>query len=344
VASGDGDGGVSARPATRLFGGLDEAGLGPLLGPLTLGWSVFRAPAGSTDLWRTLHGAVTREPADDRSAFVVADSKKVFLRTDRSALRLESTALGFLALLDARRKLPACAADVVWRSPPELAPDEAVRASHPWYADPGTPWPRHADAGALELRVERLARAMRAAGVELAEAGVRVLPEGVLNLSFERTQNKSTTHWEFSCAVLKRLWERHAHEGLHLVIDRHGGRFHYGPLLARAFPHALVERIDEAPSLAEYRMTGHGPDSGRSAHLLFAERAESRSFATALGSCLAKYARETCMGAFNAYFERLAPAVAPTAGYNQDGRRWLCEVAPFLERAGLGHGHLVRTR
>src|SRR5688500_2560143 len=212
----------------RLFGGGDEAGLGPLLGPLTLGWSVFRAPAGATDLWRTLHGAVSQQTADDRTAFVVADSKKVFVRTERSALRLESTALGFLALLDGKRKLPARAADVVWRSPPELAPDAGMRALNPWYDDLDTALPRHADAGALELRVERLARAMRAAGVELADAGVRVLPEGFLNLSFERTQNKAMTHWECSCAVLRRLWERHAHEGLHLVIDRHGGRFHYG--------------------------------------------------------------------------------------------------------------------
>ena len=37
-------------------------------------------------------------------------------------------------------------------------------------------------------------------------------------------------------------------------------------------------------------------------------------------------------------------AVAPTAGYTEDGRRWLAEVTPFLERAGHGHGELVRTR
>jgi hypothetical protein len=335
---------VSSRPITRLFGGLDEAGLGPLLGPLTLGYSVFRAPSGATDLWRTLHGAVSQSPADDRAAFVVADSKKVFARTARSAARLEATALGFLALLDARRKLPASAADVVWRSPAELSPDAETLARHPWYEGLGVSVPRHVDALELELRVERLARALRAAGVELVDAGVRTLPEGALNRSFERTQNKSLTHWECCCAVLQRLWERHAHEDLHLVIDRHGGRFHYGPLLARAFPHAVVERVEESPSLAEYLLTGRGPHAERRARMLFAERAESRSFATALGSCLAKYARERCMEAFNDYFARLAPQVAPTAGYTEDGRRWLGEVAPLLARAGLQALELVRTR
>lgn len=335
---------MNARASTRLFGGLDEAGLGPLLGPLTLGYSVFRAPAGSTDLWRTLHGVVSQAPADDREAFIVADSKKVFSRTPRSAARLEATALGFLALLDPRRKLPATAADVVWRSPPELAPDADTLAQHPWYAGLSSSLPRHNDALGLELRVERLSRALRAAGVELLDAGVRTLPEGLLNRSFERTQNKSLSHWESSCAVLQRLWELHAGEDLHLVIDRHGGRFHYGPLLARAFPHATVERLEESPSLAEYRMTGHGPHAGRRARLVFAERAESRSFATALASCLAKFARERCMDAFNAHFARLAPQVAPTAGYTEDGRRWLGEVAPFLASAGVQQAELVRTR
>ena len=89
---------MSAAGATRLFGGLDEAGLGPLLGPLTLGFSVFRAPAGSTDLWRTLAGVVAQK-ASTGAPFVVADSKRVFTRTARGASRLEATALGFLALL-----------------------------------------------------------------------------------------------------------------------------------------------------------------------------------------------------------------------------------------------------
>jgi hypothetical protein len=332
---------VSPAGATRLFGGLDEAGLGPLLGPLTLGFSVFRAPAGATDLWRTLAGVVSQK-ASSGAPFVVADSKQVFARTARSAARLEATALGFLALLDPHGRPPTTAAELAWRTPAELAPDPACQRAHRWYAGLDAPLPRHQDAGRLELHAEKLARAMRGAHVELVDAGVRVLPEGELNRSFERTGNKSTTHWESSAAVLQRLWELHAAEGLHLVVDRHGGRFHYGGQLARAFPEARVEQVRERPSLAEYRLIER--DGPRRLRILFAERAERRSFATALASCLAKYAREACMQAFNAYFCELAPELKPTAGYTQDGRRWLADAAPHLERAGLDPRELVRQR
>ena len=332
---------MSGSGATRLFGGLDEAGLGPLLGPLTFGFSVFRAPAGSTDLWRTLAGVASKDPTSS-ALFAVADSKQVFKRTPRSAARLEATALGFLALLDARRKLPARASDLVWRTPGELAPAPEVLDQHPWYAALDVRLPRFQDAGRLELSVEKLARAMRGAHVELAAAGVRALPEGELNRSFERTGNKAATHWENSAAILRWLWQRHADEGLHLVVDRHGGRFHYGSLLAQAFPQARVELVREKPSLSEYILTERGGQ--RRLQILFAERAERRSFATALASCLAKYAREACMQAFNAYFCDLAPGLEPTAGYTQDGRRWLADAAPHLERAGLDPRGLVRQR
>lgn len=332
---------MSAAGRTRLFGGLDEAGLGPLLGPLTLGFSVFRAPAGATDLWRTLAGVVAQQ-ASAGAPFVVADSKKVFARTAPSAARLETTALGFLALLHPRRKPPATALELVWRTPVELAPPEACLGEHRWYEGLASSLPRHLDAGRLELRVEQLARAMRGAHVELVDAGLRVLPEGELNRSFERTGSKAATHWESSAAILRHLWERHGAEDLHLVVDRHGGRFHYGPLLGRAFPEAQVELVRERPSLAEYRLAER--DGPRRLRLLFAEKGESRSFATALASCLAKYARETCMQAFNAYFCGLAPDLKPTAGYTEDGRRWLAEATPHLERAGLDPQVLVRRR
>ena len=73
---------------TRVFAGIDEAGLGPLLGPLTLGWSAFRVPRGQVNLWSRLEQIVCDDPREDARRLVVADSKRVHSRTPRGRRRL----------------------------------------------------------------------------------------------------------------------------------------------------------------------------------------------------------------------------------------------------------------
>jgi hypothetical protein len=346
AAEEDGDDGREAQ----LFAGIDEAGLGPILGPMTMGFSVFRAPREASNLWRVLSPAVTRNPERDRRAVVVADSKKVFDRTERSAQRLETTALGFLALLEPRRNPLAWSDELLWGTPRSLAPDLAAVAEIPWYAGRAA-LPMHVDRGLLELRIERLARRLRQTGVALLDAGLAAVPASLLNRSFARTANKAETHWETAGRILRHLWTTYAAGGLRLTIDRHGGRYHYGALLARTLPEASVELVREAPALAEYRVVERGGRTAppyeperRRMRVTFAEKAENRSFAVALASCVAKYARETAMQQFNAYFAALQPGLRPTAGYRNDGWRWLEEAQPALERARIERRALVRER
>jgi len=330
--------GVGTERAT-VHAGVDEAGLGPILGPLTIGFSAFRAPSDVRP-WKALAPVVTRNVKRDRSAFVVADSKEVFTRNERGSKRLETTALGFLALLDPARRPPSSAARLLWGTPPGLAPRSDL-SQIPWYRELPT-LPRHVDAGLLELRVEKLARHMRAAGIELVDAGVSVLPAELLNRSFHQTENKADTHWRSTRRVLRHLWREHAAGGMDLVVDRHGGRSHYGALLGRAFRDAVVELVREGAGGAEYRIVERQGE--RRMRVTFVEKAERRSFAVALASCLAKYARETSMSAFNRYFSALQPDLKPTAGYRSDGWRWLKEAQPALEQCGIDRAVLVRER
>lgn len=325
---------------TRVFAGMDEAGLGPLLGPLTLGWSAFRVPRGRVNLWRRLRSAVSDEPRRDRDRIVVADSKRVFTRNPRGARRLELAALSFLAQLDPFGRAPASGAELLALAPRVLRPGAAVLARHPWYALLPAHLPVHVQPQTLALRAHLLGRALERARVTLLEAGLRAVPAGALNASYRETGNKAATQWKVTSGVITHLFENWAHEGLALFVDRLGGRRHYGQLLGELFPGSSVQVRRETPTLAEY-VVRRGEQRLR---IAFAERGEERSFAVALASCLAKYGRELVMGAFNRYFEDLQPGLRPTAGYTSDGRRWLREARAAVKRAELERAVLVRER
>ena len=117
---------------------------------------------------------------------------------------------------------------------------------------------------------------------------------------------------------------------------------HYGSILARDFQDATVELVDESPECSRYALSERR--GSRSMRVTFAEKAERRSFAVALASCLAKYARETAMDAFNAYFAERQPGLVPTAGYTTDGRRWLEDARELVRRERIEATTLVRTR
>lgn len=323
----------------RVVAGVDEAGLGPLLGPLTIGYAAFHVPPGTEDLWRALKSAVSRAPSDDGKRLVVADSKIVFTRNPRGERRLEATALAFLALAHAERRPPSCGHELA-RAALGLERDHDDLVRQPWSPQLPASLPRAAPTDALDGHIRELSSALARADVALAGIGVRALAPDALNASFERTQNKSRTHWDTSAPVLRHLWEAHAAHGLAVIVDRHGGRMRYAPFLRETFPDATVAILAEAPVRSDYLVRS----PTRTMRIAFAEKADAGSFAVALASCLAKYVRETCMHAFNAYFERFSPGLRPTAGYTTDGRRWLRDAQSAIERSGIPHAALVRSR
>jgi len=334
----------SDRSPTRLVAGVDEAGLGPLLGPLCMAWAVFRTPVDAgDDLWKPLQSVVSADPKQDRERLIVADSKRVHTRNDRGRKRLESTVLAFLAQLDESRRVNRHAREVLFGG--SLAPGAEMIEAHPWY-EHLPELPTMSEVGAMELRAERLHRAMQTAGIELVDYGVRVVPAGELNRSFDETGNKGATVWKLLHRIMRHLWDSQADGGLRAVIDRQGGRWRYGPHLGRSFPDASVQLVTEAPKYSEYDVVGRAGDGvgDRRLRLAFAEKAEDHSFAVALASCLAKYARELAMASFNRYFEALQPGLHPTAGYFKDGRRWVAEAQKALADSGLQRKTVERIR
>ena len=325
-------------PPARVVAGIDEAGLGPLLGPLTIGFSAFRVQSPAPDLWRELEGAVASAPASGDERLVVADSKLLFSRTPRGEARLEAAALSFLALRAPSLRPPGSGAELFARSPADLR-------AEPWAGCLPDRLPLRADPSRVARHVADLDAAMSSKGIRLLDASVRVLPVADLNASFARTGSKSRTLWDQCAPVLRHLWKEHAREGVDLVVDRHGGRARYEALLRETIPEARVGVVQEGRPRSEYVLAARAGDGAPlRLRVAFAERAEQASLPVALASCLAKYARELFMNAFNAYFGARQPGLRPTAGYVADGRRWLREARPALASAGIGERELVRDR
>lgn len=316
-----------------VLAGIDEAGLGPLLGSLAIGYALLTAPALEPEPWRRLRGSVAKSPRA-KTRLIVADSKLVFQRNQKGERRLETTVLSFLAQ---RGALDGDPERFLFGA---LAPDPAWRAL-PWRAElPRLPCSVEPDA--LELSSTLLARALARAELELVDAGVRLVPASELNASFAETGNKAASVWNKVLEVLRHVWAQRGLGRVRATVDMLGGRRRYGPLLGRAFPEACVELVGESTGRSAYTLAardGHG-----FMELEFLVQGDRRVFATALASCCAKYARELEMRAFNAYFKRFQPELAPTAGYRGDGARWLADAEVALARSGLGRELLVRTR
>lgn len=340
---------VPAGPGgPAIVAGIDEAGLGPMLGPLTLGVAALRVPERALDPWTALADVVSASIEDDADRFVVADSKVVFTRNPRGARRLERTVLGFSALRGGGFELPRDARALLRRLQRGDAERSALEDEF-WARELDTALPRHAEPGALAINATRLADALAAQAIELVELCAEAVPVRALNASFAETDNKSRTHWLATRALLHHVWERFGSDPalpLDVVVDRQGGRMHYRAALEEAFPRARVLLVRETAPLSEYVVeepaTARTP--ARAMRLAFRERAEHASFAVALASCAAKYVRELAMDAFNAWFAELDPALQPTAGYVEDGRRWLADARGAIERAAIPRADLVRSR
>lgn len=292
-----------------ILAGIDEAGYGPRLGPLVVAANAVAVP-GRIDPrrpWPQWHLV-------DAGALRVADSKGIY-SSSRGIASLERAVLSFAQLTSHEaRDLEGFLRLWVMEGAGEAL-------GLPWYSG-RLELPCGCAVSEIHQASGSLRRCLLQEGVQYLGAWMCVVDEIRYNGILERLENKATLLFGRAALLMQELWRRFGDEGICLTVDRQGGRKFYGGLLDIAFPHAHMDVLLESDESSIYRLRQHQ----REMLVRFKVRADTEDTTVALSSMWAKYTRELFMELFNGYWLERAGGVARTAGYWEDGERFLAQL------------------
>jgi len=358
--------------------GVDEAGYGPNLGPLTIAATAWRVapraapraetPAlGETDLYQLLDGAVSREP--DGARIAIADSKRLYkpggglrllergvfaalmcraatpervTKVARAALAEQERAHGERAARGAGTA-PANVA-LSWSSLLEtLGADPADRRCElPWCDKFELPLPVDAFGDELTEVAQLLATACGQTGVAPPTVRARLVFPAEFNDLIDKHGTKGAALSHVTIGLLRKLidqLEPTDGEPVWCVLDKHGGRNRYGALLQHHFPESWIDTHDESRAASRYAWD----HTGTPVTATFQTRGEA-FLPAALASMHAKYLRELAMRAFNQYWAKQISGLKPTAGYPLDAKRFKSQIAAKQAELGIADRILWRNR
>ena len=319
-----------------IVAGIDEAGLGPVLGPLVATAAAFSVPDDHADesMWTLLAPEVSRKPDRRGRTVAFADSKKLYSRKSKAALtHLERGVLGMLATRGRKCSALRGLLNVV-------APGSVEHLDRcPWYADADVQLPTtltHDDVG---FAANALAAAMQRRDMRLDSVRSCVMTADEFNRMVAVTRNKSTLALDLTCRLLWYLWGK-ARPSARVHVDRQGGRMRYLPALQRTFPHCQFKVLEEGDACSDY-VVCQGP---RSMRITFAVQAEQQHLPVALASMVCKYVRELMMELLNRFWQARVEGLAPTAGYYTDGRRFFGQIRQAMTDLNVDQALLYRSR
>ncbi|QNN22138.1 hypothetical protein HED60_07585 [Planctomycetales bacterium ZRK34] len=328
---------------TLVYAGIDEAGYGPMFGPFVVARSVFVVDEdgatidreqGPGSLWAMLKSAVCRKGSDKRKRIAVNDSKKLYTpaaglaHLERAVLSFAHAAGHEIATLDDLLATVGMGDD---SRVPQLL----------WYHDDagGPGLPTCHTAAELSIARSMLSRHADRAAVRCAELAAAVVYEDRFNQIIAQTRSKASCAWTFVSQHLWHIWQQFGQHHPWVAVDRQGGRRVYHHLLQLIFEGAELRLLDESDDVSRYVIRR----GDRAMTLSFETKCDANHLPVALASMTAKYTRELLMHRFNAFWRQHQPDLTPTAGYVQDGRRFLAEIDTLIDRLGIDRATLIRT-
>jgi hypothetical protein len=316
--------------------GIDEAGLSPVVGPLVVSGTLFKAAddVEGANFWRLLDGCVSKSgekaSSSGTGALRVADSKKLHKKGDIS--KLEEGVFSFLYCRGDRNVRSL--ADLMVRLNVDIEAED-----YPWYRPAQLKLPVRIWRNTARRRGEGLRNAMGSSGVAFAAAYCEPVLEGQFNRDIERTRNKAVLLWERVSRIIYRALKVCRDGNLTVCVDKLGGRDRYDDLLEDVLGEARPVRSKAGREVSAYEYR----PNGRRVRVLFMRSGEEKALPVALASMFSKYVRELFLRQLNEWFCERLPGLKPTAGYHNDGWRFVNETREFREKNGIPEELLVRN-
>jgi len=321
-----------------ILAGIDEAGYGPLLGPLVVSSAIFRLPDEllRANLWDILHKAVSIQKKGLAGRLLVTDSKKAYSRSS-GIKHLKRTVHASLGVIpnDGYQPIRNAAELIEY-----LCPNCASRIKeYPWYSQ------LHAqtltqEEDDLVIASGVLRRAMADNNIRLLNIHSRCLDVGFYNSRVETVKNKSRVLFTELCSLVLETMDKAAdNEMVQIVVDRQGGRVNYQQELLRMLPGFSLSVIRQDEKLSSYELTANK----KVMRIHFCVKADTKFLPVCLAAMTSKYLREVLMESLNSFFCKICDKLKPTAGYWQDGQRFVKDLKSLVPEYSIDPKMLIRV-
>lgn len=272
-----------------IYSGIDEAGLGPILGPFCASLTTFESPSPLKPLLED----------QQKKLFYVDDSKKVY-QGKKGLERLEENVLIFYKIFTG--------------SIPEDLQTFIPSLKSTWYKE-RLPLPIVANKNKISDQAHMITELFDQRGIKLIDIKRTAVSAKDFNLLIDSIDNKSLVCQKIIEPLIIKTF---SHNNSTTVVDKQGGRKFYREYLSNLFPQTEIETVLEEDKASHYR--------GDNKSICYRAKADSTSFPVALASMFSKYMREISMNSFNRYWYSKNSGVKPTAGYYTDGVRFLKDL------------------
>lgn len=317
-----------------VLAGIDEAGFGPILGPLVVSSSTFSLPDQlvGADLWQILRKSIANKRKRLAGRLLIADSKKAYSKS-LGTKHLERTVLACIRSLGGE---PGRLTELISL----LCPDCLERlGGYPWYKGMES-FRIAADKAAIALASAVLADDLTANGIKLLELKSCCLDVGHYNKMVGSVKNKARVLFTATSQLIKKAFDKFGADELQIIVDRQGGRVHYRVHLQRMFEGMELKILSESPTASSYELQS----DGKKMRLHFVVGADERFLPVSLASMVSKYLRELLVANINDYFTSFHRDLRPTAGYWKDGLRFIRDLKEHIPHVHYDDKQLVRCR